>query len=138
MTEINKEYIEERVNDWVQRINTVYSLVKSSLSNVQGVQCTEDKKTQMHEDLMQKYEVSPIVLPILDVNKGNELIASFKPIGLWVIGANGRIDILTRNGSYILVDIADKKAVPDWRVYTPTNRKESVAFNKEFLSGLVE
>ena len=86
---------------------------------------------------MQKFNVSPVELPILELRKNKELLASFKPMGLWVIGANGRIDILTKAGSYILVDIAEKTEPSIWKVYTPSNRKQSVDFDSNFIAALI-
>jgi hypothetical protein len=136
MTEINKEFIEERVEDWRQRLNFIFSLVKNALKNEVGIQFHDDKTVVMNEELMQKYDVMAIELPILEVKRSNELLASFKPKGLWVIGANGRIDILTAKGSYILVDLAGKEEPSNWQVYTPQNRKKSISFNEQFIKDL--
>lgn len=137
MSEINKEYIENRVEDWRQRIEFVFSLVKNSLSGNSDIEFAEHKTVQMNEELMQKFGISPVSLPVLEVKRKGVLVASFKPIGLWVIGANGRIDILTKEGSYILVDLEGKDKPSDWRVYTPKNRKKSIPFDKEFVLRLV-
>ena len=101
MSEINKEYIESRVSDWRNRITNIFSLVKNYCSNYPQIELVENKTTRMYEELMQKYDVSPADLPVLELRKNKELLASFKPMGLWVIGANGRIDILTKSGAYI-------------------------------------
>ncbi|WJG22770.1 hypothetical protein [Vibrio furnissii] len=137
MSEIDKEYIEKRVQDWVQRVNNIFSLVKDSLSGNSEIEFVESKTVKMHEELMQKYKVSPVDLPVLEIRRKNALLASFKPMGLWVIGANGRIDILTKEGSYILVDLEGKEKPSDWQIYTPKNRKSSIAFDKDFIQGLI-
>lgn len=137
MSEINKEYIEYRVNDWVKRIHDIFSLIVDSCLNYPEIDISVNKTTRMHEELMQQYDVSPVDLPILEVRKNNELLASFKPMGLWVIGANGRIDILTKSGSYILVDIAEKEEPSVWKVYSPKNRRKSVDFNQKFIESLI-
>lgn len=137
MSEIDKPYIESRVQDWVLRINNIYSFVKETLSSMKGIEFSETKNVSMHEELMQKYNVSPVNLPILEIRNNTGLIDSFKPIGLWVIGANGRIDILTKRGAYILVDTSDKGTQSKWKVYTPENRKESINFDENFIKNLV-
>jgi len=137
MSEIDKEYIEKRVEDWIQRVDRVFSLVRDSLSGNPEIELVQNKTVSMHEELMQKYEVSPVNLPVLEIRRKSVLLASFKPMGLWVIGANGRIDILTKEGSYILVDLEGKEKPSNWQVYTPKNRKNSIAFDKEFLWELV-
>lgn len=137
MTEINKEFIEERVNDWILRLNGIFSFVKKTLGNESEIQFYDEKTVIMNEELMQKYDVNPVELSILEIKKGNKLLASFKPKGLWVIGANGRIDILTAKGSYILVDLEGKEKPSDWQVYTPQNRKKSISFNEEFIRDFI-
>lgn len=137
MSEINKSYIESRVQDWIYRVNDIYSLVKETLSSINGIEFSETKNVSMHEELMQQYDVSPVNLPVLEIRNKEELIDSFKPIGLWVIGANGRIDILTKRGSYILVDTSENESSSKWKVYAPENRKESVDFDEAFIKALV-
>jgi hypothetical protein len=136
--EITKEDVQKRVDDWISRIENVFSLVKYSLSNHSNIDFVETKKNRMHEELMQKFNVPPVNLPVLEIRKNKELLASFSPKGLWVIGANGRIDILTKYGSYILVDISDKYQQSIWKVYAPSNRKKSIDFDKEFVETLVQ
>lgn len=59
-------------------------------------------------------------------------------MGLWVIGANGRIDILTKSGAYILVDVGEKEGPSNWKVYAPKNRKKGVDFDNKFIAELIE
>lgn len=137
MNEIDKPYIESRVTDWLQRIGQIYDSVRNTLGNVRNIECLTTRKVVMHEELMQKYNVAPTDVPILDINKSDKLLASFKPIGLWVIGANGRIDILTKDGAFILVDVSEKGAQSNWKVYTPKNRKDGRIFDSSFINDLV-
>ena len=81
MSEINKEYIESRVDDWRSRIINIFSLVKNYYSNYPQIEFVENKTTRMHEELMQKYNVSPVELPVLELKKNKDLLASFKPMG---------------------------------------------------------
>jgi len=137
MNEINKPYIENRVQDWIQRVNNLYSTVKKTLGSIKEIEFSETKKVSMYEELMQEYNVQPVNLPVLEIRNKKKLIDSFKPIGLWVLGANGRIDILTKHGAYILVDTSEKSSESIWKVYTPENRKESVDFDEKFIKNLV-
>lgn len=138
MSEIDKEYIESRVSDWISRICNLFSSVKDYCSDYPQIEFAENTTTRMHEELMQKYNVSQVDLPVLELKKNKELLASFKPVGLWVIGANGRVDILTKSGAYILVDVAEKGEPSKWKVYAPKNRRESVDFDSKFIAELIE
>jgi len=136
MSEINKPHIEKRVRDWIRRVNKLYSFVRNSLSNIEGVECKTTKKVTMYEELMQTFDVPPTDIPILDIYKENILIASFKPLGLWVVGANGRIDILTKLGGYILVNLAENGCDAKWEVFAPTNKQKAQSFNANFIKKL--
>ncbi len=137
MSQINKSYIENMVNDWKKRLDSLYFFVGQSLTGIQNVECRQTKHMTMYEELMQKFEIGPAKIPILDVYKYKNVIASFKPIGLWVTGANGRIDILTKSGAFILVDIAEKGEKPDWKVFSPKSRKKGKDFDPVFIAELV-
>ncbi|MDM8555895.1 hypothetical protein QUF75_14275 [Desulfococcaceae bacterium HSG7] len=137
MSEIDKKYIESRVNDWVNRIEDLYSTVKKALSDSEGIECKSVKHMMMHEGLMRNFGVLPKKIPILDLYKNKNLIASFKPVGLWVIGANGRIDILTKSGSFIVVDVAEQGNESEWKVFTPNNRKKGLVFDSASINKLV-
>ena len=137
MGKIDKEYIENRVKDWKERLAELYKNVEQALSDHREIAYKKDRMTTMNEELMQKFDVHPEQIPLLDIYKNDVLIATFKPIGLWVIGANGRVDILTKKGSYIVVDTSDKGAAPSWKVYTPENRKQGIELDKNFLEKII-
>lgn len=137
MSEIDKPYIESRIADWIQRIDDLYTFVKGATDNINGIKYKKNKKVVMHEGLMQNFHVTPVDLPILDIYKEQKLVMSFKPIGLWVLGANGRIDILTQSGAYILVDIAEKNNKPEWEVFSPAHRTKGQHFDSNFIQELV-
>ena len=137
MSEIDKPYIESRVEDWLVRINNIYDSVRSALENIDDIEFVATRQVVMHEELMQKFNVPTRNVPILDIKRSGSLLASFKPIGLWVIGAYGRIDILTKDGAFILVDVSEEGNPPLWKVYTPKNRKDGKSFDSIFINELV-
>lgn len=137
MHKIDKPYIESRVKDWKQRLGTLYSFVEQALTNTENVECRQNKHMTMHEDLMQKFEIGPANIPILDIYKNRNVIATFKPIGLWVLGSNGRVDILTKSGAFILVNMAENGEESDWKVFSPKNRKQGKNFDPVFIAEMV-
>ena len=136
--EIDKPYIERRVAEWANRIDALYSIVQDALSGMREISTSMSRSISMNEELMQKYSVPGRELPILDIKKNGQIIATLKPIGLWVIGANGRVDLLSEKGSYILVDHAEHGANPDWKVFTPANRTKSESFDANFIRRAVK
>ncbi len=137
MNNIDKSYIEKRVKDWKDRLNSLYLLVEDILSAKKNIECKKTRQTTMYEELMQKYDIESEDIPILDIYKDKVIIAIFKPVGLWVIGANGRIDILTEEGAYILADTAEKGKKPEWKVFTPKNRKSGKNLDSSLILDLV-
>lgn len=135
-TEIDKDYIDKRSDGWVNKVDQLYSQIKDTLKNEQGVEYKTDQNMVMLEELMEKYDVPAKDIPIFDLFIENQLKATFKPIGLWVVGAKGRIDILTDKGPYMLVDLGSDDAHPDWKVFSPENKKEGEPFNADFIERL--
>ncbi len=137
LNDIDQSYIKDRVKEWKGRINHMYLLVEGALSDKKNIVCKKTRHTTLYEELMQKYNVDSEDIPILDIYKNKVIIATFKPVGLWVIGANGRIDILTESGAYIVVDTAETGKKPVWKVFTPKNRKSGKNLDSSLIMELV-
>lgn len=135
--EIDKNYIDRRSDGWISKVEQLYADIKNALKSDSDVSFKSEQYMVMQEELMKEYGVPPKKVPIFDMFVGNQLKASFKPVGLWVVGAKGRIDILTREGSYVLVDLGEDDDHPDWKVFTPKNRKKGSEFNANFIETLV-
>ena len=135
MSKIDKLYIERRANEWVKKVKTLYSFVKFALTSYKEIEYKSTNNVVMYEELMEKFGVLPKNVPIFDLYVDKQLIATFKPIGLWVLGSKGRIDILTKSGAFILVDVAKNQS--EWKVYPPENRKKGESFDKKFIDKLV-
>lgn len=92
----------------------------------------------MHEELMEEFGLPPESIDTADIYKDGRLLASFKPKGLWIIGANGRIDLLTSKGSYILVDGAEQFQPPKWLIYSPEDKRNGKPFDKSSLLKILQ
>lgn len=134
---ITKQHIELRVQDWVDRINSLYELIREALSAKADISICTPHSIDMHEELMQQFNVPSVELPVLNIKKNNQVVVTVKPVGLWVIGANGRVDLLSEQGSYILVDQAAHGAKPNWKVFSPDNREKSEKFDHAFIKKMV-
>ena len=130
---LSKEHVSKRVKDWKLRVSKLYKEVGSWLHDKPEYKVTLGVKVRMYEELMEKYGIAPEEIQTADLYKGDKLIASFMPIGLWVIGANGRIDLLTSQGSYTLVDNADEFKSPEWHMYPPSDHRKGKPFSKREL-----
>jgi len=134
----DKEYILARISDWKKRIDNLYNESSKWISLHPNLSIKEGNPTEMYEELMQSFNVLPIDLETRDIYKNNKLVLSFKPKGLWMIGGNGRIDIISKFGSYILIDVADAFQQPNWMIYTGPTKKEGIPFSKAELFKLID
>lgn len=129
-----RAHVKERVIDWERRINALYANV-AHWAKQAGLRTERTRSVLMSEELMQKFAVPDHELPVLDIARENQTIASFVPIGLWVIGANGRIDVVTNAGTHILVDRGIENT--EWILVNRENRRQFLAFDEAAFAELV-
>jgi hypothetical protein len=134
-TTITKELVEERVQDWKNRLHALFREV-SAWAQKNGWQVDNSGQVSMHEELMQKLNVPATSQPILRLD-GDRGYALFKPKGLWVIGANGRIDLYTSRGTFIIVDLGERDAPPRWTIFRASKKREGDLFSPEMIANLV-
>ena len=78
------------------------------------------------------------VQPTLVLRSGEGAEVSIKPKALWVIGANGRVDVLSRkNGVYVLIDRAEPLEPPQWILRKVGAGGDGRAFDPELLAEMV-
>ena len=66
--------------------------------------------------MMRVAGVAPREVPVLELGSDDGRRAILEPRGLWIIGTNGRIDLLVGSRHFLLFDRAKNFAVPDWRI----------------------
>ena len=137
-TEVTKEDLQRRIDDWKKRISSLYDMITEWVASESEYRCERHPAVRMYEELMQKLSVRPEKLELLNVYHGKDLVATVKPMGLWIVGANGRLDILTKKGATILVDKAEKFHKPRWVAYGSTNGRQGQRFDKHYLAQLIE
>jgi hypothetical protein len=90
--------------------------------------------TGIYEELMANFDVPAGQIETINIFNKKGITASLKPRGLWIIGANGGIDINSLKGSFIIVDHAQAFEEPKWSLYPSKGNLKNVPFNKvEFL-----
>lgn len=132
-----KKYLLERIDDWKKRISNLYALVNNWLIDQQGYTMKTNNTVNMYEELMQKYGIEKQLIDVADIFKHDKLILSIKPVGLWIIGANGRVDLITKNDSFIMVDVADWQENPQWTIFKSKDRRNGQIFSKEIFYNLI-
>lgn len=93
----------EKRNTWLEHVDQLYKTVEEMLKDYvqsEKVKLTKDKKKDIFEDFIGKYSV---VLLEIDVVERKAIL---EPIGINVIGASGRVDLVGENGrvKFVLVD----------------------------------
>jgi len=130
---VDKAHVEKRVKDWKKRISDLYAAVKDWTRHTEYSLKTGGKLT-IYEELMAQFNVHPAQVDTADIYKEERIILTIKPKGLWIIGANGIIDILSAKGSYIIVDIAEQFKTPKWKLFNGDKRNGVDLTKQSFLN----
>jgi hypothetical protein len=134
-TEVTKELVEERVQDWKNRLHALFLEIAAWARKNQW-RVDDSGHVSMYEELMQKFNVPATTQPTLRLD-GDRGYALFKPKGLWVIGANGRIDLYTSKGTFIIVDLAERETSARWTIFRASQKREGDLFSPEMIAKLV-
>ena len=132
---IEAEDVIKRISDWKKRISDLYATIDNWLINTE-YNIKPGPKTIMYEELMSLYNLEATKLDTIDILRGRIFVMSIKPKGLWIIGANGRIDLLSLSNNVILVDIAKQFEQPQWKLYD-NNKLKGVDFNSDIFLNLL-
>jgi hypothetical protein len=122
----------EEVDDWVHRVKRLYADVKEWLADSADLRFEQTRTVTMSEEMMQEFAVTDRELPVLDVLRADQVVASFVPRGLWLIGAWGRIDVITKDKTSVLVAIK-KLDKFEWQLALPDDRRRTRSFDKPVL-----
>jgi hypothetical protein len=131
-----RQSVVEEVEDWLHRVERIYADVREWLADRADLRFEQTRTVTMSEELMQKYAVTDRELQVLDVLRGDQVIASFVPRGLWLIGSWGRIDIITKEGTAVLVAIKQPDRY-EWKLVFPNDRRRLKPFDKPVLLELM-
>jgi hypothetical protein len=131
---MHRQHIFNRVNDWLQRVKNIYNVIDGWVEQDNLYQSRKGAKVLMYEPMMEDYDIPQQKIDTLDIFKEGRLLATFKPKGLWVIGINGLIDVISMKGNFVLGDTAEAFQHPQWRIYSQRNSGKGKDFtNEEFL-----
>jgi hypothetical protein len=96
--ELTPDHVRRRVDDWIKRVNDLYDLVERTL----GERFIYDRAEShhIHEELSQRLGLTPDQLPTVPILRldsrvaPGEAAAYLQPRALWIIGANGGLDLV--------------------------------------------
>lgn len=133
---IDKSHVEKRVKDWKKKVSDLYTTIKGWIKQTE-YSIKLGGKIVMYEELMAQFNVQAVEIDTADIYKDEKIILTIKPKGLWIIGANGRIDILSTRGSYMIVDTAEQFKTPKWKLYNG-DKKNGIDFTKQSFLQLLK
>ncbi|MCY3022656.1 MAG: hypothetical protein NTW87_27065 [Planctomycetota bacterium] len=138
VAKLDKRDIRQRVSDWVSRLTKLYAQLDVWLRDVPGAQVLRGDVEQINEEVMQQFGVRPQQVPTYTVVKGKRRV-SFVPSSLWIIRANGRVNITTNKNQYMLLDMGGADGQPsDWQLVTWSLKRPTAPFDRERFLALVE
>ena len=128
---IDAEHVKRRVEDWEARLNGLYSMIGGWLPD--GWEARRGASVLMHEKMMQEFGAEATRLPTLELHGRSGQVVRLVPRALWIIGANGRLDLKGDSGRYIVIDTADNFEEPRWEVCPADRRSDREAVSHDWL-----
>lgn len=131
--------VKGRVRDWEVRLNRLYDRVEQWAKSDPRLPPPERASLrQRRERMLEKFGVAPRPLPTLTYPFGRNRIA-FTPGPLWVVGANGRVNLAVNDHYYSLIDAeGDDDAESRWQLVTPDARRNLLPFDKKTFLQIVD
>lgn len=137
----SKRHVQARIADWIARLDALYDRLEEWREELYPEAVSERGSTlQYQEGLMKDFGVKPRKIPTYVIHRGRRRI-SFVPRALWVLAANGRVDIIATYPwrHYTLADIAEgENEAPDWQVALPTTRRLIAPLDRALFAKIVE
>jgi hypothetical protein len=112
---LSPEEVNRRLDLWAVQLEKLFAKIKrwankSDLTVEQGPSVAVENVPLVHP------AVKKFNQPSLRLRKGKNEIW-IRPKGPWVIGAAGRVDLVSIHGSAMLINTAKEDAEPSWRFY---------------------
>ena len=135
---IDASHIQRRIANWEERLNELYKKINDWLP--EDWQGQNGIPVNMHEKLMKKFHIEPMQMPTYVLSNESKETVTIEPYGLWLIGANGRVDMKRGDNHYLLVDIAGNFNPSEWYVakIDQRQRRNRVALTKSWLRQVLQ
>ena len=137
---ITKEDVHKRIKDWEIRIQAQYANIGEWFQQHEGLITRPGLPVTLYQEVMVYFSVPTREMPTLDLLHENRLLLTLKPVALWLIGGNGRIDLLLRGRktAWFIVDRAEPFDTPDWILFSINDEVAPVRFTRESLMKILQ
>jgi hypothetical protein len=135
-----RERVASRVANWLGRLRELRNKIQGWIaeSDIDGLQIIDKPPALMHEELMRRFRVDAAKMPVYEISRDGRRLMRVQPKGLWVIGANGRVDLVTKAASLILVDASEPGSpAPDWEIYRSSQGQPRTPLNRDTFLDLL-
>lgn len=132
---IDRHHVERRVIDWQRRVLAIYNRITGWLPS--DFTTSRNRLLPRREEMMVRYGVPELELPVLEMNKPDGWFGKLVPRGLWIIGANSRLDLFVPEGHFLIIDRADNFEPPQWMIAPSAERRSEQELTRtRFLQAL--
>lgn len=132
---LSAEDVQRRVDDWLVRIDELLSGIRT-WAHEAGWSVEAGTPVPMDEDPMRRAGLSPRQQPALRLRTAAGAELWIRPKALWVIGANGRVDLFSMKGAFILIDVAEPYQDASWVLHI-IGKQHGRPFHPALLAELV-
>jgi hypothetical protein len=133
MQTIDRVQIKNRLEERKEQIEKLFNHIENWISGESEFRFKRSKPVTLKEEETGNQESEQIQLPTANIFRNNTLVASLKPKGLWVIGANGRVDLLNKYESIILFDLSKNEEDFNWEISYSKKGQKRLPLNKSNL-----
>ena len=142
---VRRDHVMGRLRDWRDRVHRLYDDIQNGL----GPDYDYDRsgKHRTMEEMVQRAGIEEQDVPAIDILRIERpqgmLRAMLQPRYLWIVGANGRLDLLItrpRGGRrlFMIYDLAPPlSGVSDWRLVSLADRLHEPPFRVDRLLELL-
>jgi FtsZ-binding cell division protein ZapB len=134
------DQIEAGADDWIERLRALRSQMEAWLQtpDLAHLSIVDQPPVSMSEEPMRRFGVKQRMMPAFEIRAGNQRIMRFQPKGLWIIGANGRVDLITKAAAPILADLSEPLSRPsNWQLYDSGNAGRLEPLTQESFRKLI-
>lgn len=124
---ITTAYVRRRVKDWKDRLEALYAQLVKWLPP--EWEARRGKYLPMQETMMKAHRVPAVRLKSLELRNADGQRILVMPNCLWIVGWNGRIDLIGPEAHYKIVDASEIWEKPRWRMYSVYNRPKVEILN---------